>query len=75
MSDIAGVLSVLVVLALLVAILILPLVWIYRDAAENSTHSAIMWVAIVFFAGYVIGFILYFIFGRNATHPRARPRR
>lgn len=44
------------------------LYWVWTDAEENSTHSSVMWVVIVFFAG-LIGLILYVIFGRDDTDP------
>ena len=44
------------------------LYWVWIDAEENSTHSSVMWVVIVFFAG-LIGLILYVIFGRDDTGP------
>ncbi|WP_440990998.1 PLDc N-terminal domain-containing protein [Haloarchaeobius baliensis] len=70
----AEAIAVLLALAVGLAILVLPLVWVYRDAQENSSQSAGMWAAIVFFAGPLIGLVLYFIFarekgaGRHGTH-------
>jgi FtsH-binding integral membrane protein len=55
----------LLVFAVLMAILIVPVVWVYRDAQVNSTQSAGMWAAILFFAGPLIGLVLYFIFARD----------
>ena len=56
---------VLLVFAIVMAILVVPVVWVYRDAQVNSSQSAGMWAAILFFAGPLIGLVLYFIFARE----------
>ncbi|WP_435344941.1 PLDc N-terminal domain-containing protein [Haloarchaeobius sp. HRN-SO-5] len=59
--------AIVAVFALLFAlvILVVPIVWVYQDAHTNSSHSPALWALILFFAGPLIGLILYFIFGRD----------
>ncbi|MCL1996381.1 MAG: PLD nuclease N-terminal domain-containing protein [Defluviitaleaceae bacterium] len=40
------------------------LLWVYKDAEVKSEQSPFLWVAAVFFFN-VIGFIIYFLIGRN----------
>ena len=39
-------------------------VWTYSDAGRNSTDAAALWALVVFF-GMILGFVLYFIIGRD----------
>jgi hypothetical protein len=55
----------LVVLLIFLVILVVPIVWVYQDAHTNSSHSPVLWALILFFAGPLIGLILYFVFGRD----------
>lgn len=45
-------------------IFLLLAIWTYFDAEKNSSHPAILWALAVFIAP-ILGFILYFILGRN----------
>jgi drug/metabolite transporter (DMT)-like permease len=56
-------LFVLVALFGLVLAVALP-VWTYSDAQQNSPHSAVLWALVVFFGG-LLGFLLYFVIGRD----------
>ncbi|MDG5775911.1 PLDc N-terminal domain-containing protein [Haloarculaceae archaeon H-GB2-1] len=58
----AGAALVVFVLWILFAI-VLP-IWTYSDAQQNSPHSAVLWALVVFFGG-LLGFLLYFLLGRD----------
>jgi phosphotransferase system glucose/maltose/N-acetylglucosamine-specific IIC component len=40
------------------------ILWTYSDAGENSSHPAVLWAIVVLFAP-LIGFVLYFLIGRD----------
>lgn len=56
LTSVFGLLSLLVHVAMIL--------WTYSDAGKNSSHPAVLWALVVLFAP-LIGFILYFIIGRN----------
>lgn len=60
--GIGALMSVFGLLSLLVHIAMI--LWTYSDAGENSSHPAVLWAIIVLFAP-LIGFVLYFLIGRN----------
>ncbi|MFQ3476502.1 hypothetical protein HKK80_09620 [Halonotius sp. F2-221B] len=39
-------------------------IWTYSDAADNSSHSAILWALVVLFAP-LLGVVLYLLLGRD----------
>lgn len=39
-------------------------IWTYNDAADNSSHSAILWALVVLFAP-LLGVVLYLLLGRD----------
>jgi len=39
-------------------------IWTYRDATDNSSHSAILWAIVVLFAP-LLGLVLYLLLGRD----------
>jgi len=40
--------------------------WVYNDAEQNSSHSALLWALVAFFGG-LLGVLLYLIIGRDRT--------
>jgi hypothetical protein len=59
-----GVFAVLILL-LVIVVTIAMVVWTYLDAQKNSTHPAFLWAIVVFLAP-LLGFVLYFLLGRDA---------
>jgi hypothetical protein len=43
--------------------IVLPL-WTYSDAQRNSPQNPVLWALVVFFGG-LLGFLLYFLIGRD----------
>ena len=67
--------AVLFALVLMFVIVVVPIIWVYNDAQTNSSHSPVLWALILFFAGPIIGLILYFVFGRDQRGGRGgRPQ-
>lgn len=48
---------------------------VYQDAKRNSPQSAVLWALLVFFAGPVIGGLLYVLLGRDTGSSRQTRRR
>ncbi|GAA0677521.1 PLDc N-terminal domain-containing protein [Natronoarchaeum mannanilyticum] len=40
--------------------------WVYNDAEQNSSHSALLWALVAFFGG-ILGLLLYLLIGRDRT--------
>jgi high-affinity Fe2+/Pb2+ permease len=38
---------------------------VYQDARQNSSQSAALWGLVVFFAGFILGTLLYVLLGRD----------
>ncbi|WP_257298924.1 hypothetical protein [Haloarchaeobius sp. FL176] len=49
----------------LLAIVIVPMLWVSRDARVNSTQSGGMWAAVAFFAWPLVVLVLSLVFARE----------
>lgn len=52
---------------------IIGTIWVFIDAAENSSQSAILWGLVAFFGGF-LGILLYVLLGRDGGTEDARTR-
>lgn len=61
-------------LALLVVVIgIIGTIWVFIDAAENSSQSAVLWGLVAFFGGF-LGLFLYVLLGRDGGTEDGRTR-
>ncbi|WP_226481867.1 hypothetical protein [Natrinema amylolyticum] len=47
--------------------------WVFIDASENSSQSAVLW-GLVAFLGGILGILLYVLLGRDGGSERSRTR-
>lgn len=57
---------------ILLIIYVVATIIVYQDATKNSPQSAVLWALLVFFAGPVIGGLLYVLLGRDTSEGRGR---
>lgn len=60
-----GAVALIGVLMFVLFAIVLPF-WVYSDAEQNSSHSALLWALVAFFGG-ILGLLLYLIIGRDRT--------
>lgn len=49
------------------------MLWVFIDASENSSQSAVLWGLVVFFGG-ILGILLYILLGRDGGSEQPRTR-
>ncbi|SNZ04436.1 Phospholipase_D-nuclease N-terminal [Natronoarchaeum philippinense] len=64
----AGGLALLMIVLFFIFSIIIPF-WVYSDAQQNSSYSAVLWALVAFFGG-LLGLLLYLLIGRDRTGGR-----
>lgn len=66
---------------ILITIGLIGTFWVFVDASQNSSQSAVLWGLVALFGG-ILGILLYLLLGRDGkadgtekTRARTRPRR